>query len=90
MRAYDDPRLQLSGWFCRGGEFIRCSTLACVLDRLTLLSAGTDPKVGTLFAKAELNRIYRGERDPVIAATPKYKVLWKALATRPEPRRIGP
>jgi hypothetical protein len=89
VRDYDDPRLQLSGWFCRGGEPIRHSTLACALDRLTLLSAGSEPKVGALFAQAELNRSYCGQRDPILAATPKYHLLWKALATRPEPRRIG-
>ena len=89
VRAYDDPRLQLSGWFCQGGEPIQPSTLACALDRLTLLSAGSEPKVGALFAQAELNRSYCGQRDPILASTPKYKLLWKALATRPEPRRIG-
>ncbi len=89
VRAYNDPRLQLSGWFCRGGEPIRSSTLACALDRLTLLSAGSEPKVGALFAQADLNRSYCGQHDPILAATPKYKLLWKALATRPEPRRIG-
>ena len=89
VRAYDDPRLQLSGWFCRGGDRSGSSTLACALDRLTLLSAGSEPKVGALFAQAELNRSYCGQHDPILAATPKYKLLWKALATRPEPRRIG-
>jgi hypothetical protein len=89
VRSYDDPRLQLSGWFCRGGEFIARSTLSCALDRLTLLSAGSEPKVGALFAEAELHRSFCGERDPIIAATPKYRLLWEALATRPEPRRIG-
>jgi len=84
------PRLQLSGWFCQGGsEFIEHSTLACALDRLTLLAAGSEPKVGALFAQAELNRSYCGQRDTILAATPKYHLLWKALATRPEPRRIG-
>ena len=59
VRAYDDPRLQLSGWFCQGGaDFIERTTLACALDRLTLLSAGSEPKVGALFAQAELNRSY--------------------------------
>ena len=90
VRAYDDPRLQLSGWFCQGGALsIERSTLACALDRLTLLSAGSEPKVGALFAQAELNRSFCGQRDPILASTPKYKLLWKALATRPEPRRIG-
>lgn len=89
VRDYDDPLLQLSGWFCRSGSVIERSTLACALDRLTLLSAGSDPKVGALFAKAELNRSFCGQRDPILASTPKYKLLWKALPNRPDPRRIG-
>ena len=89
VRAYDDPRLQMSGWFCRGGDFVARSTLACALDRLTLLSAGSEPKVGALFAQAELHRTFCGQRDPILASTPKYKLLWRALETRPRPRRIG-
>jgi len=90
VRAYDDPRLQLSGWFCQGGaEFIDRSTLACALDRLSLLSAGSEPKVGALFAQADLNRSYCGQRETILAPTPKYKALWEALPSRPEPRRIG-
>src|SRR6478672_10910078 len=87
VHAYQDPRLQISGWFCQGGdEFIEQSTLACALDRLTLLAAGSEPKVGALFAQVELNRSYCGQRDTILAATPKYHLLWKALATRPQPR----
>ncbi len=89
VRAYGDPMLQMSGWFCRGGEFIERSTLSCALDRFTLLSAGSEPKVGALFAEAELRRSFCGQRDPILAATPKYKLLWKALPNRPLPRRIG-
>lgn len=90
VRAYDDPRLQISGWFCQGGnELIERSTLACALDRLTLLAAGSEPKVGALFAQAELHRSYCGQRSQLMAPTPKYHLLWKALADRPEPRRIG-
>lgn len=90
VRGYSDPRLQLSGWFCQGGaEFVERSTLACALDRLTLLAAGSEPKVGALFAQAELNRNFCRQRDPILASTPKFTLLWKALATRPEPRRIG-
>jgi hypothetical protein len=87
VRAYDDPRLQISGWFCQGGALIDRSTLACALDRLTLLAAGSEPKIGALFAQAELHRSYCGQRDTILAPTPKYKVLWKALETRAEPRR---
>jgi hypothetical protein len=88
-RSYADPRLQLSGWFCQGGALIEGSTIACALDRLTLLSAGSEPKVSALFAQAELHRSYCGQHDPILAATPKYHLLWKALANRPQPRRIG-
>ena len=89
VRQYDDPRLQISGRFCRGGEPIEHSTLACALDRLTLLSAGSFPKVGALFARAELNREFCGQHDPILTPTPKYRLLWKALPNRPMPRRIG-
>jgi hypothetical protein len=88
IRTYSDPRVQLSGWFCQGGtEFIEQSTLACALDRLTLLAAGSEPKLGALFAQAELNRSYCGQRDPILAATPKYHLLWKALDKKLESRR---
>ena len=62
----------LSGWFCQGGtEFVERGTLACALDRLTLLSAGSEPRSADLFAQAELNRSYCGQRDPILAATPE-------------------
>ena len=89
VREFEAPLLQLSGWFCQGGAFIERSTLACALDRLTLLAAGSEPKVGALFAQAELHRSFCGQRDTILAPTPKYHLLWKALANRPEPRRIG-
>jgi hypothetical protein len=86
VRSYDDPRMQISGWFCQGTnfggtEFIERSTLACALDRLALLAAGSEPKVGALFAQAELNRSFCGQRNPLLAPTPKHRALWKA-ATR--------
>jgi hypothetical protein len=78
--------LRIHDCFCQGGtEFIAQSTLACALDRLTLLAAGSESKIGAVFAKAELNRSYCGQRDPILAATPKYRLLWKAIANRPEP-----
>jgi hypothetical protein len=83
VRATDDPRMQLSGWFCQGGnEFIERSTLACALDRLTLLAAGSEPKVGALFAQAELNRSYCGHRSPLMTPTPKHRALWGKQAAR--------
>jgi len=82
VHAFDDPMLQISGRFCQGDSFIQDSTLSCALDRLTLLYAGSEPKIGTLFAHAELNRSYCGQRDPLMTATPKYRTLWKAVAPR--------
>lgn len=83
VRVHDDPRLQLSGWFCQGGpDFIERSTLACSLDRLTLLAAGSEPKVGALFAQAELNRNFCGHRNPLLAPTPKHRALWGKIVPR--------
>jgi hypothetical protein len=86
VRAYSDPRLQLSGWFCQGtklgGGAIERSTLACALDRLTLLAAGSEPKIGVLFAQAELNRSYCGQRSTLLAPTPKHSALWGKSAPR--------
>jgi len=83
VRTYDDPLLQMSGWFCQGGsDFIDRSTLACALDRLTLLSAGSEPKIGALFAQAELNRSYCGQRNILLAPTPKHRALWGKNAQR--------
>jgi hypothetical protein len=83
VRTYDDPRMQISGWFCQGGsELIERSTLACALDRLTLLAAGSEPKVSALFAQAELNRSFCGQRSPLMAPTPKHRALWAKTATR--------
>lgn len=83
VRSFDDPMLQISGYFCQGDGFIQDSTLSCALDRLTLLYAGSEPKIGALFARAELNRSYCGQRDPLMTATPKYRALWKALEMGP-------
>ena len=82
VRAYDDPSLLISGWFCQGSTVIEHSTLACALDRLTLLAAGSEPKVGALFAQAELNRSFCGQRSPLMAPTPKHRALWSKTATR--------
>jgi hypothetical protein len=79
MRGYDDPRLQIFGWFCQSGaNAIEHGTLACALDRLTLLAAGSEPKVSALFAQAEIQRSFCGQRSPLLAPTPKHRALWRA------------
>jgi hypothetical protein len=56
-KAFDHPKLRISGWSCQGDTpAAQRALLSCTLNRLTLLSAGNDPKVAELFAHAELRR----------------------------------
>jgi hypothetical protein len=69
-RAFAEPSMQIAGWYCSPGEeIVERATLACVLDRLTILSAGGDPSLDALFARAEIMRTFCGRRDPIFAAT---------------------
>jgi hypothetical protein len=46
-----------TGWSCRSDSLpAQRSIVACMLDRLTLLTAGNEPKLAEFFARAELNR----------------------------------
>ena len=67
--------MQIDGWYCSAGdEAVDRTTLACALDRLTMLSAGGDAKLAGLFARAELKRTFCGQRSPILAATPEHNV----------------
>jgi hypothetical protein len=71
-RAYEDPQLQILGWHCVTGPLpVERDLVACALDRLTLLAAGSEPKVRELFARAELRRNFCGQRSHLMAPTPK-------------------
>jgi hypothetical protein len=71
-QPFDQPVMQIAGWYCSAGdEVVDRATLACVLDRLTILSAGGDRKLDALFARAELKRSFCGQRNPILAATPE-------------------
>jgi hypothetical protein len=75
-RAVDDPNMQIAGWYCSAGaEVVDRSTLACAIDRLTLVSAGSDPALAAYFARAELKRKFCGQRNPILAATPRHSDL---------------
>jgi hypothetical protein len=57
IKRLDEPNLQLSGWSCQGDALpARRAAIGCVLSRLILLTAGNDPKLAELFARAELKR----------------------------------
>jgi hypothetical protein len=57
MKNLEAANLRISGWSCQGETLpARRLAIACTLNRLTLLTAGTDPKLAELFASAELKR----------------------------------
>jgi hypothetical protein len=71
-RSFDEPRFEISGWYCNAGqELVDRGRIACALDRLTLVAAGSDPKIGALFAQAELKRTFCGANNVFLAATPR-------------------
>jgi hypothetical protein len=85
--AFTQHPLRLSGWYCNAGpEIVDRAVVACALDRLTLLAAGSDPKLGELFARAELKRTFCGQGGPIIAATPR---LGDWIETNRAPRLRG-
>ena len=56
-RSFKEPALQIAGWYCKANaEVIDRGTLACAIERLSLVSAASDPKLQELFAHAELKR----------------------------------
>ena len=71
-RGFGEPKLEINGWFCNAGlEVVDRGMIACALDKLTLIAAGSDPKLGALFAHAELKRNFCGANGVIFAATPK-------------------
>jgi hypothetical protein len=57
MKNLDNPTLRISGWTCQGDTLpARRATVGCMLNRLTLLGAGNEPKLAETFAHAELKR----------------------------------
>jgi hypothetical protein len=57
VKRIDGPNLQISGWSCQGETIpARRAAIGCILNRLVLLTAGNDPKLAELFARAELRR----------------------------------
>jgi hypothetical protein len=57
LKRLDQPDVRISGWSCQGDTLpARRAAVGCILNRLTLLTAGNDPKLAELFARAELRR----------------------------------
>lgn len=56
-KAFETPSIRISGWSCQAQPMAaQRAFLGCTLNRLTLLSAGNDPRLAELFARAELKR----------------------------------
>ena len=57
IKRLGDPMLQISGWTCQGDRIAaQRAAIGCMLNRLILLTAGNEPKLAGLFARAELKR----------------------------------
>jgi hypothetical protein len=65
LKRIDEPSLQISGWSCQGDALpARRAAISCLLSRLILLTAGNEPKLAELFARAELRRAACGPTGP--------------------------
>jgi hypothetical protein len=69
-RPFNQPPMQIAGWYCSAGhEVVDRTMVACLLDRLTLVNG--DAKLAEMFARAEVKRTFCGQRNPILAATPE-------------------
>jgi hypothetical protein len=85
-RSFEEPRLDISGWYCNAGlELVDRGMIACALDHLTLTAGGSEPKLTALFARAELKRSFCGTNSVFVAATPK-RASWIEAARDPRLR----
>jgi hypothetical protein len=75
--AFDNPLMQITGWYCSAGaEVVDRATVACMIDRLTMVNA--DTQTATFFARAEVKRTFCGQRSPILAATPERSPEYRA------------
>ncbi|SDT25703.1 hypothetical protein [Bradyrhizobium canariense] len=82
VKRLDNPDLRISGWSCQGDTApARRASVGCILNRLILLTAGNEPKLAELFARAELRR---GDCAP--ATTPGASADWVMNAENPRLR----
>ncbi|TWB93719.1 hypothetical protein FBZ93_110326 [Bradyrhizobium macuxiense] len=72
LKQADAPDLRISGWTCQGDNVpAQRAAIVCMLNRLTLLAAGNDPRLAALFAHAELKRT-----DCVTSGPPALSADW--------------
>jgi hypothetical protein len=82
LKQIDQPNLRISGWSCQGETLpARRTAIACTLNRLMLLTAGNDPKLAELFARAELKR-----SDCAASSPPAFSADWVTGSDNPRLR----
>ena len=87
-RAFDDPRLQIAGWYCKADtEVVERRTLACAIEGLSLLAAASEPKVQQLFAAAEQKRTFCAPNRTPRGATTLRRNDWIEGPQGPKLRR---
>ena len=87
VRAFGEPLMQIAGWYCKPhDEIIDPNTVTCALDRLSVIAAGSDPKVSALFADAELARKFCRHAKPALRGSTLRRVDWIEAARTPKLR----
>lgn len=82
LKQADAPELRISGWTCQGTSLpTQRAAVVCMLNRLTLLAAGNDPRLAALFAHAELKRT-----DCVTSGAPGPSADWVMGSENPRLR----
>jgi hypothetical protein len=90
LRQLEQPNVRISGWTCQNTQDTKGASLpaqraaiSCMLNRLTLLTAGNDPRVAELFAHADLRRT-----DCSASSSPALSADW--VMGSENPRLRGP
>jgi hypothetical protein len=88
--SWSEPRLSLVAWWCnRDWQLVQRGHVACLMDRLMLMSAGGDGKLAAFFARAERERETCGT-TPILGTTPKRPDDWIFAKAEPQLRgRLG-
>ena len=85
--AWNNPRLGLVVWWCNPGPaMVAHGRLACLVERLVLMSAGGDDRLVSFFARAELKRNFCGTAGPSLTAQAKRPDDWILAKSDPKLR----
>jgi hypothetical protein len=84
---WQDPQFGIVAWLCNPGpELVAYGQIACLLDKITLMSAGGDDRLAQFFAKAELKRNFCGTSGPLVAPTHRRPDDWMIIKAEPKLR----